>query len=289
MARGAWLVAAGVLLLSGLVLLLLAGVLLPAGVGGPGLYRSGFFLVTAAVAALVMLLAMVRLRRDLTLGHGVLHAGLLVILAGACADRVLGTRGELVVPLVQGHVVRQAGLAGGARADLGFGVSATQLDVDYYPPEYDVLPAAPASAAGEREAVERLRASDDGSLRLGDGTTLAGADLRDADGFWKAEVSLASGRSLRMAPPAVRNYRATLAFSDEDGSRREAEVAVNRPVAHRGWLFSLSSTDDAGHRYVVLAARRAPGRPWVVAGMWMVMVATARVCLGPDRRSRAIP
>jgi len=72
-------------------------------------------------------------------------------------------------------------------------------------------------------------------------------------------------------------YEARLHFTDAMEEPGEW-VRVNQPVAHGGWLFYLQSYDQMARRFVVLKARRDPGRYPVFTGMWLMIVGVAILC-----------
>lgn len=84
-----------------------------------------------------------------------------------------------------------------------------------------------------------------------------------------------------------RLFLADMAFQIEGEPVREEKLAVNHPIEIQGWRFYLMSYDSQNRAYVVLTARRDPGRLAVVAGIWMVIVGTVMLGvlgLGAGRR-----
>jgi cytochrome c biogenesis protein ResB len=93
---------------------------------------------------------------------------------------------------------------------------------------------------------------------------------------------LESGWLLQIIPPADRKQELVLRFAADDGalSERSVEkcVTVNHPAVHGGWRFYLMSYDREAQEYVVLLARRDPGRGIAIAGMFCLMAGVALTC-----------
>ena len=81
----------------------------------------------------------------------------------------------------------------------------------------------------------------------------------------------------------ARHYEADLVFTGPETSRQR--LRVNHPVTHGGWRFYLTSYDTVARRYIVVTARRDPGRCLVIPGIWMVIAGTAGLCWFRKRRT----
>ena len=74
--------------------------------------------------------------------------------------------------------------------------------------------------------------------------------------------------------------------TDDNGESRTEPLAINHPFTHRGWRFYLMSYDREAQRYVWLSARRDPGRPIVIAGIWGILLGVTWLCWKPAKGSR---
>ena len=79
-------------------------------------------------------------------------------------------------------------------------------------------------------------------------------------------------------PPVPRHYEAELALTDGLGGETSRLLSVNHPVAWRGWRMTLQSYDADADRYIVVGARRDPGRALVLAGIGLLMAGIAWMC-----------
>lgn len=123
-----------------------------------------------------------------------------------------------------------------------------------------------ALPVGERHAVKHLPLPDGGRLDLGFELELSSFSVVRCD------------PSESMAPPPVKGYRAVLRIRDDDGTTTEKVLDVNRPVDHSGWRFYLMDYDRESFGYVVIRARRDPGRRIAIAGMCATMIGIALMC-----------
>jgi hypothetical protein len=277
----------GLSLLAGIVLLLLAGALPGIAGSGRAIYHSPVFLGLVAAATVAMLLGMRNLLRSpRTWAAVAAHLALAVLLIGAAIDYRYEVSGALAVPLVHGHELSRVE-AHGRPVVLPFRVAVTQVDVDYYLPEYELFRPASGPTDTAPAAPVRVRLSPTGLLDLGAAGRLPAAELRDAGGNWLRELRLPDGSLLRQRPPTVRNYHAALRLTGASGPAREASLSVNRPLHHEGWSLYLTNVGDTAPRVVTLTARRAPGRPLVVAGIWLLLATTAAACFAGNGGPRA--
>ena len=79
-----------------------------------------------------------------------------------------------------------------------------------------------------------------------------------------------------------RKFAAALLFTDNAGTSTW-DLAVNHPATHKGWRFYLASYEEQPRLYVLLTARRDPGRGTVIAGIWLLIVGVALLCLRKHR------
>ncbi len=255
---------------------MLAGVLPARGGGQAAVFYSPVFIALLSALGIALIVCAVRRRPSRRqVGFHLTHLSVALILLGAFLGFAFGERTQLAVPVAADHETRELPLADGGSAGLPFGLSVTDFEVLYYPPDYVLY--RPSGEAGY-EFVRRVRLPAEGTLDLGEAGSIAVEDLKDDAGEWLPERALAGGRVLRRAAAMPRRYAAALRISDPGGAVRREELAVNHPVEHGGWRFYLMSYDEDAARYVVLSARRDPGRRLVIAGIWALMAGVAIMC-----------
>ena len=256
-----------------IVLFLLAGVVPSRGDMQAAIFRSPVFISLLAVLCAWTAACMAgRERSARRLPALLAHAGPLVLLCGALGGFLWGRQGTLVLPLTERHPTDAVRLDDGQTASLGFPVSATLFRVDYYPPQYDVY-------RNGTDLIRRVPVDETPAVDLGEGGWVRVEELKEpGEDRWAEAYTLTNGWVLREVPRTARSFEAQLAFAGTDGARRRESLRVNHPVTHKGWRFYLQSYDSESQRYVVVSARRDPGRGLVVAGIWMMVAGTALVC-----------
>ncbi len=123
----------GVLLLTGLVLFMLAGVL-PVW-GGPHhvLFRSPVFVSLLGVVAAWLLACCWQRRRDWrSIPLHLARLGVVLILAGALVKFLAGKEAQFLVPVGGEVEVRQVPANDGKSVELGFGISVARFDISFY-------------------------------------------------------------------------------------------------------------------------------------------------------------
>ena len=75
-----------------------------------------------------------------------------------------------------------------------------------------------------------------------------------------------------------KHFQASLQITPQNSPGITHKLEVNHPVEHTGWRFFLMSYDTESRRYVVLSARRDPGRNIVFAGIAMLMFGCSIMC-----------
>jgi hypothetical protein len=163
-----------------------------------------------------------------------------------------------------------------------------RFDVERYDPDYALY--RPVETANGSEAdgyshVGTFRIPALGEVDLGQAGTVDAAALRNEDGQWVSQRVLDDGWILQRLGPVDRAYRAVLKITDDARAPFTRELAVNSPVSHRGWRFYLMSYDNEAERYVVLSARRDPGRRVVISGIWALMIGIALMCWTGRKRA----
>ena len=276
-----------VIVLALLVLLMVAGVLPSPGGMQSVVFRTPVFLSLLGLLAAALLWC--SLGRGLSwrrLPLRLLHVGVVVLLLGALVEFLAGVKTVVRLPLIAEHVVREFRIGPDKFVSPGFGVSVTDFRVAYYDPDYQLCKSSASSNGAGHVVLQTVRPGRDGAYDFGEAAgKVRATELKDpASGKWVEERVLGNGLTLRMSPPVARSYAAVLRFTGKDGRIRDESLAVNHPVDYEGWRFGLESYDPAALRYIVVAAKWAPGWSLVRAGIWMVIVGTAVVGFG--RRDR---
>lgn len=108
------------------------------------------------------------------------------------------------------------------------------------------------------------------------------ADLRgDNQWVWSFELPLDYGFFLRANQTAIKHYEATLEF---EGGGETRQLLVNHPISKDGWLLYLMDYDQQRGTYIVLSARRDPGRWLVISSIWMLIISVFGLCLKVQRK-----
>lgn len=279
-------------ILIALVLLMLAGAI-PVGEGAQvAVFRTPVFVLLLGALSVSCVLCSIRRRFALrNAGFHLTHLSVVLILAGAFVGFLAEKRGQFALPVDPQHSVRELPLTGGGTADLGFGVAVKSFEVSRFDPDYALYRPA-VTGEGGREEVEyvlerTVRISSDGTLDLGPLGRIEAGGLKNDAGDWVTQRALEDGWLLQMIPPADKEQRAVLRITDDQGTEAEKSSVVNHPAVHRGWRFYLVSYDRESQRYVVLLARRDPGRVLVIAGVFALMAGVALICFVRRGASRA--
>ncbi|MBN1673293.1 MAG: cytochrome c biogenesis protein ResB [Kiritimatiellae bacterium] len=270
-------------LLAVVVLFLIAGAIPLADGAHTVVFRTPMFVLVLATLGVTLVLCGARhlsLRRaDFALAH----LGVVVILAGAFVGFVAGRKRTFAVPVVAEHTIREIPALDDRQTPirLDFGITVARFDVAFYEPTYNLYTPVPAPGDRGRAAdyvfVKKLALGRDGRLMVDERVALDRARLADAGGELREQIVLDDGRVLQIGR-TPKHFAAALRLSRNDQLVREAMLEVNRPVSFAGWRFYLMDYDHQHRRYVVLSARRDPGRLLVIAGIWAVMSGTAVMC-----------
>lgn len=269
-------------LLTILVLFMIAGAIPARGGGQTAIFASPLFIALLAVLAGVLLRCSLRRRHLRHAGFVLCHVGLVLVLAGALAGFLFGQRAQFAVPVEPSQVMTEIPGPGERPIPLPFGLSVDEFSVRFYDPEYHLY--RPPQGTGDYTFERTLAPDREGTLVVGAALKLAAAELRDAQGGWVRQHVLPDGRLLQMAEPVARHYEAALRISHDDRPSRRALLSVNHPVSEQGWRFYLMSYDQRQQQYVVLSARRDPGRCLVIPGLWAAILGSAWLCWFPMRR-----
>lgn len=216
------------------------------------------------------------------IGFILVHIGVVIILGGALAGYIAGEKGMLQVPLLGDQSRRMLMTRDGASIDLGFDVTASDFEVEFYPPVYHLYRQLPPEemAPGQMpfEKVEEYDTTGFQALEIEGVGRLEVSNLwNSAMGEWTPRRMIDSGTFLHRASQTPSHYGVTLKVADGE-DLQELPVGINHPAGYRGWRFYLMSYDQMNRSYVVLSVRRDPGRGAVIAGIWIVMIGTFVFC-----------
>ena len=260
------------------ILLLLAGVV-PVGKGlsASAVYYSPIMILALGLLSAACVKCCMRRR---SVGFFLVHLGIVVILAGAFVGYLLGTKGRVQLPLNQPSAV--SGLMGDAPESFGFEVAAKDFEVEFYPPVYHLYRKLPPEQVTPGtmpfEKVDEFNTAGRKFIEFDGGVRVAVSNLKDdVSGDWMPMQMLDDNKFLHLAAQTPSFYGVTLVVSDR-GKELELPVSINHPAGYRGWRFYLTSYDQRNRSYVILSARRDPGRNAVIAGIWMVIVGTFVFC-----------
>jgi hypothetical protein len=267
-----------IVMLCSLILLLLAGVL-PVGKGlvATAVYTSP---VTMLLFGLLCVSSIRCCFKSRSIGFLLVHLGIVIILAGAFIGYTTGKKGGLQLQLF--HPVAVSGLPGNPPVSFGFEVAAKDFEVDFYPPVYHLYRPLPPDQiqSGQMpfKKVAEVNVAGKERLDLEEFGFLAVTNLKsETTGEWVPRRMLASGAFLHLAGQTPSHYGVTLQIVDGQ-KKLELPVRINHPAGYKGWRFYLMSYDQRSRSYVVLSARRDPGRNVVIAGLWSVIIGTFIRC-----------
>lgn len=264
-----------------LCVLLLAGAVPTPAVDVLVVFQTPLFLSLLALVGLLCVLAglgyLRRRWRPRTVFFLAAHLGVVSLLYGAALGYFRGERTQFAAMI--GAAPEQA-LPGpkNQQIPLSFALAVRSFRVESYSPVYHLYEP-PAGVTGEHVMLATLRFDRHGKLNLPD-ESIAAAEMQDAEGGWLSQKLLANGQLLHRGSAVPSHFSAKALIVDPDAAVERQEVAfgVNQPLCYGGWRFYLMSYDTREERYVVLSARRDPGRPWVIAGLWLIIVGCAGLC-----------
>lgn len=284
-----------VLLMTVLVVFLLAGVVPAPGGHQAVVFRSPVFilLLVFLCASLVLCCRRARIAWR-SLGFQACHLGIVVILAGALTGYIRGQKTSVSIPIAPDQDVRELPVHEGDPLQLAFSIAVTNFTVEYYPPRYHLFRPETNTLDGAADVdyalVQTVAIPEKaGVLDLGPYGKLAVTNLcyPDRNGTWLPQYVLPNSCILQKDRPTARHFAADMRITDDGATPRAHRLAVNHPVSHKGWRFYLMSYDQMANRYVVLSARRDPGRAAVIIGIWLVMVGTAVMCFRRKKKPAA--
>lgn len=184
------------------------------------------------------------------------------------------------------------------REKLGFGIAATSFKLEKYPMtdidlfiEKEVEPSESMRRMGYPARTvtdyvfEKTFKIADGDIQLDNGTVVKLDDLKNLEtGEWVQSHIIEGVGILQPVKPMDKFYEVDFKLiKDEAGEDTETvKMEVNKPVSYGGWKFYLVDYDKRDHRWVTITARKDPGAPLVVAGLWLLMIGTSMICFGAN-------
>jgi hypothetical protein len=267
-----------VVVFSALILFLLAGVIpIPGGLHANNIYYSPVFMLLLLLLSILSVRC--SLRRKFSLkqsGFYLLHLGIVLILVGAFAGYVAGTKGMIQLSLVPQKPVGQLLTGKGKPISFGFDVAAENFQVKFYPPVYQLFRPLPAEkiVQGQMpyEKAGEFNAGENGVCVL-KGLGPVSNLWNEARQEWVQRKMLPDGSFLHLTGQTPSFFGVTLLIEG-----RKLPVSINHPADYKGWRFYLVSYDQQNQRHVQLSVRRDPGRMVVIAGIWVVIAGTFVFC-----------
>ncbi len=251
-----------IVLMCAIILFLLAGVIPSATQDAlPQLFKTPVFIFMGFLLCVASFIGVIK--RWKNPGFVLMHLGIIVLLVGAFIGHLKGMKGGMTVG-INYPAENRIQLADGTITNIPVSVEALDFKVEHYPPEYS------------RYVVTENMQQETGSFHVDEN-----AETVDVPGFgemkvdefrmgsmWMPRMQLLDGSFVVLHSQTPKRYETRLRFDGET----EADVIINYPKTYKGWRFYLMSYDNRQMQYVVLSARHDPGRPMVVAGIWMVII-----------------
>lgn len=264
-----------------IVLFLLAGAIPLHGGLELAVFRTPVFWSLLAILAVWCIIACCKPKRFKSLrciGFLLAHGGVALLLLGAAIGLFAGKKTQFAAYIGAQPANELPGPAN-TTYPLDFSLAVTDFKVDYYPPSYHYY-APPANEGDDFTLVKTLKPNMDGTIALlKHGGTISKDSLTDEDGHWKTQIFLDNNYLLHKAAPTPKLFEATAQLTLPDGTALPPKAfSVNHPLNFHGWRFYLMSHDTQNNEYIVITARRDPGRGCVIAGIWMIIVGVALLC-----------
>jgi len=233
------------------------------------------------------------------LASGLTHLSVVLILIGAAISYTKEVKFSFVLPVDEGYIVSEVPLKSGKIIDFGFGLTLKKFEIFRYKPDFALYQPAPAQNKNRQKNGYKLyrkaRISSGGILDFGPYgkftvkklyekkgnppcctvhlASEAGGEIVLIEGSQRlARKTLKNGYTLKLLKPVDRQYKATLRLIADDNTVIEREMAINKPVDFNGWRFYLNSYGPQSLNYIIVTARRDPGRKIAIAGMFGLMI-----------------
>lgn len=206
------------------------------------------------------------------------HLGIIVIIIGSLIYSMyginadfympIGSEPEYAIPKTETDYIK-----------LDFGIKVKDFEVQKFDPDYLLVKPkeTPDSEEMPYERLGNFHAGKDG-LDLGTFGSIP-AEKLIKDGKWLNRIFLDNGLVLVMNPMTDKHYRADLEIYEKNGNVLQRSLRINHPVGYSGWRFYLISYDDENNKYIQLHARKDPARGLILAGIWMLILGIAWICL----------
>lgn len=259
--------------ISALLLLLIAAAFPWRGI--PELYRSGVFLLVAAITALSAAAIWWRPAFRHRGGVLLLHLAIALIAVGALIGVFFGRQvrffmlAEADAPLADFLPPEN----GRPAIPLPFSFGAGRPEVDYYDPDYLLYRRQPddpnrMTLAGRPHWRGEM-------LYLDNRQNWPRTTLLAPDGSFLPHLNVGEDGILMRQDPQPSEYRVAIRYHHPAApEERQAVLKVNEPVTIDRWRFYLMSCGTSARgRYVELLARQDPGRLVVAAGLWLLLAA----------------
>jgi hypothetical protein len=237
----------------------------------PEVFHGGVFVAACVLLASLSLCAAANALLSGKKTKALVHLAAPLLALGFLLDARMGDEARFGIYVGAAHEARELRDMGTNRViPLDFAFVVADFKIEYYPPAFRLC----ERRGGVLEKLDRAVLENDTLFFKRENMALAADELRDSDGGWVGYLSLPNERVCVMETPVERRYEAVLRITEDGGRVRAETLAVNEPVAVRGWRFYLTSHGRDGERpYVWLLARREPGAPLTMAGLWLAMAA----------------
>lgn len=267
---------------------------------GAPVYGSWWFAGLGVLAA-VNIAACSLSRRGASAHYLLIHAGLVVVIAGAFVTRAF--RFEAEMPLNAGQ---ESSLANSGRDTykLPFSVQLEDFKLEYYREPLGVITIEEAGVRRDFYAVEgaslTLPSGKIRVLKLARDFGLTGrGEVTEKSPYWfnpAARLEITSGEKKRslwffanfpgmhggelpfsvyygLERSEIKNFTSTVLVRGPGGEQKRAEISVNNPLRVHGYTLYQTSYDPADARYTLLTVTRD-------RGAWVVFAGFAALLLG---------
>ena len=265
-----------------LCLFFLAGAIPQPAVDVLGVFHTPVFFVLLVLLALLCLVwsahYLGRRWSSRTLFFLAAHLGVASLLAGAALGYFRGERTQFAATV---GAAPESALPGpdDQVIPLPFSLAIASFRAESYPPSYHLYEP-PATPGADYVLLGTYRFDRHGRMVLPGKQQLYYDELCDGEGVWQSQKILDNGQLLHRGSAAPSHFSASAQIIDPARPDEVQELAfgVNWPLCYGDWRFYLMSYDTQDERYVVISARRDPGRPLVIAGLWLMIVGCAGLC-----------
>jgi DNA-binding Lrp family transcriptional regulator len=273
-----------VYVMSLIVILLVAGAF-PL-IGATEVYKSGFMIVMLGLLSLLTLKCCIKQKFKLKkAGFYLSHLGVIVILAGAFLGYLKSEKVSLGVYVGESYVTNQIydQQHPGRSIPLDFSFYITDFNVEKFDPSFTLYKKDESAPSGFK-MLETYNIHN-GRINIKEtGSDISVSQLKDPQGNWLPHFFIDTDYMLFKNKAGDKWYSAEFNIK---GEKRKFLLAVNHPVSYKKWRFYLMSFGrDVRGEYVIMTARRDPGRNIVITGIWMLMAGIFMICF--LRKNRGI-